>query len=127
MRHELGLDRPVLSSSNSHFKGLPINLRSIGLKFSIIFASCCCSLFLHFVTNPICIFLVPCHLVLISTLPQYCYIQVLFNCYIQVLYNCYIQVLFNCYTQVLFNCYIQVLYIIYSYTYYLYVMLYKLR
>ena len=37
VRYELGIDRSVLTSSNSLFKGLPSRLRSFRLYFSIIF------------------------------------------------------------------------------------------
>jgi len=37
IRHELGIDKPVLASSNSLFKGHPSRLRPFGLQFSIIF------------------------------------------------------------------------------------------
>jgi hypothetical protein len=38
IRHQLDLDGPVSSSSNSLFRGLPSRLRPFGLEFSIIFA-----------------------------------------------------------------------------------------
>jgi hypothetical protein len=46
-RHQLSLDRPVTSKSNSTFKGLPSRLRPFSLYFSIIFAI----LLLHVVTS----------------------------------------------------------------------------
>jgi hypothetical protein len=52
IRHELGLERPVSSSSLSLFKGLPSRLRPCGLQFNIIFGIlllcilvACCSQF----------------------------------------------------------------------------------
>jgi hypothetical protein len=35
IRHELGLDRPVLTWPNSLFKNFPIRLRPFGQQFSI--------------------------------------------------------------------------------------------
>ena len=70
IRHELGLDRPVLAPSNSLFKGLPSRLRPFGVKFSIILASCCCSFLLKVVTSLICVFLVPHQLLEIDHVPN---------------------------------------------------------
>ena len=57
IRYELGLERPVLVSSNSPFKGLPRRVCPFGLKFSIILATCCCPFLLHVAANLIFIFL----------------------------------------------------------------------
>jgi hypothetical protein len=38
IRHQLDLDRPVVTSFNSLFKGLPSRLRPFRLQFSISFA-----------------------------------------------------------------------------------------
>jgi hypothetical protein len=38
IRHQLDLDRPVVTSSKSLFKGLPNHLRPFGLQLSIPFA-----------------------------------------------------------------------------------------
>jgi hypothetical protein len=39
IHHKLGLDRPVLASSNNIFKGLPTHLHSFALLFSIVFGT----------------------------------------------------------------------------------------
>jgi len=69
--HQLGLDRPVSASSNSLIKGLPSHLRQFGLQFSIISGILLLFILSNVVENFICIFLVSCHLVLLSTFPNY--------------------------------------------------------
>jgi len=71
IRHELGLDGPVSASFNSLFKGLPSRLLPLSYNSALFLESCCCPLLLHVTVNLIYIFLVPCQLVLISTLPKF--------------------------------------------------------
>ena len=64
------LDRPVSASCNSLIIVLPSHLRQFGLQFSIISGILFMLILSNVVDNFIYIFLVSCHLVLLSTLPN---------------------------------------------------------
>jgi hypothetical protein len=73
IRHQLGLNRPVSTSSNSLFKDLPFRLRPFGLQFNITSAVLLLFILLHVVADFVCIFLVSGQMVLLSGLQKCCH------------------------------------------------------
>jgi ABC-type iron transport system FetAB permease component len=71
IRHELGLDRPVSTSSNSFFEVLQVVFVHSVHNSALFLTSCCCSFLLHVLANLICILLVSRQLVLLSYLPKF--------------------------------------------------------
>ena len=74
IRHELGLDRPVLILFCSPFKGLPSHLRPFGIYFSIIFGVLLFIFLLNVVANLICVFLFSRQMVVILTLSKFSFL-----------------------------------------------------
>ena len=64
----IDLFRPRLIVSSNAFQFLFVHLDH---NSALFLASCCCSVLLHIVTNVICICLVSCQLVLLSSLPKF--------------------------------------------------------